>query len=208
MKKIKVLIADDSFELREAMKVLLSSNKEIEVIGEAKNGVEAVEKTLNLHPDILLLDIRMPTKDGLTALKEIKKKHSQVKVVILSILDERECVREAFNLGASGYIVKDVDGAKIASILKKIEAGQVYVHPLAINFLVSQLQHTDQAKLNDEEKKVLNLLAEGYTNEQISTGLGLKLDEVRKVILEVLDKLKPTEKAQEIAIKLRAHLTS
>lgn len=206
MERVKVLIVDDSAEFREALKAFLQAEGSVEVVGEAEDGDEAVEETEKLQPDVVLLDLRMPRVDGLTALKQIRGKAPLTKIVVLSILDERECVREAFNEGASGYIVKDVNESELPAIISETISGKMYVHPLVTNFLLAQLKQAGTEKLNRDEKKILQLVAEGFSDEKISAGLGIEPGEIKSRVKDVLSKLELREKVQEIAVQLRDEL--
>lgn len=208
MKKARVLIVDDSADFREALKDFLDAEGSVEVVGEAADGFDAVKKVESLRPDVVLLDLRMPHVDGLSALQEIKEIAPQTKVLVLSVLDERECVREAFNLGASGYLVKDFNEFELPTIVQQVASGRVYVHPLVTHQLLSQLKQVETGKLNETEKKVLLLLSEGHSDKRISEGLDLSLTETRNLINQVLGKVKAKEKVQEIAVKLRHQQSS
>lgn len=206
---IKVLVVDDHQMIRQALRAVLAPEEDIEVVGEASNGAEAVREVCRLYPDVVLLDLRMPEMDGLETLEKIKREASKTRVIILSILDERECVREAFNLGASGYALKDVREKDLVEIIRGITSGQSYVHPLVRRFVLEQLkQQAGDKKLTKSERAILQLVAEGLSDEEISEELEIELAEAGKQISTIFDKLELAERVQEIAVELRKSLSA
>lgn len=202
-KPLKILIVDDHKMVRNSLHLVLDETKDIEVVGEAADGKEAIKQNNQLSPDIILMDIRMPNMDGLQAMIKIKIQSPDSKIMVLSVLDEKQSVREAFNVGASGYAIKEIREAELKEAIDQVSSGKYYIHPGVAHYLFSELSRADTLDLTSNEADILRMIAEGMSNAEISTETGQNLKKTKKAVAEVLDKIRPVEKVQDVAIAIR-----
>ncbi|HTJ48781.1 MAG TPA: response regulator transcription factor [Cyclobacteriaceae bacterium] len=182
MDKINIVLADDHVLVRNGLKAMLDTDTGIAVVGEASNGMEALEVAKRLRPDILVLDIRMPDKTGLEAAAELKDYAPDTKAVILSMHDSEEYVLQALDAGAYGYLLKDTDKNEFVKALKQIHGGNKYFSGAVSNVLANRLLNakpyvkntpaTDQYNLTKKEREILSMVIDGKHNKQISESLG------------------------------------
>lgn len=197
MKKIKLLLAEDHTIVRQGLHSLMDQSEDIEVIGEAENGREAVRKTQELRPDVVLVDIRMPILNGIEATRQIKKKFPQVKVLILSMHPNEEYIFEALHAGASGYILKQVAHRELLSAIRAVSKDDVFLSPPVSKMVVKDyLQRTREMaeqntlkKLTSREREVLQLIAEGKSNQEIAKLLFLSVKTVETHKTNLKEKL-------------------
>ena len=176
MKKIRVLIADDHTLVRDGIRALLALAPDIEVVGEAANGKEALEKTKELAPDIVLMDLNMPIMGGLEATRRIRKESPGTKVLALTQYDDSEYVIPVIGAGAKGFITKMAAFSELASAIQAVYRGESFLSPSAASALVEECQQKAVAEgekdpyqvLTDREREVLKLVVEGYTSKQIA----------------------------------------
>jgi DNA-binding NarL/FixJ family response regulator len=179
MSKIRVLIADDHALVREGITALLGHYEDVEVVGEASDGKEAIEKAGKLRPDIILMDIAMPGLGGLEATTEIKKKNPEIRILVLSQYDDREYVSRFLKAGVSGYILKRAVGSELITALRAIAKGESYLYSsVAAGVIEAYIGKKDEGSdpyelLTDREKQVLKLIAEGNTHKEIANMLGI-----------------------------------
>lgn len=181
MHKKKVLIADDHALVREGIVAFLKLCDDIEVIAEASDGLEALEKTKKFHPDIVIMDINMPTLGGLETTIEIKKLYPAIKVLVLTQYEDREYISRFLKAGVSGYLLKKAVGSDLITALKTIGRGELYLYSSIASEVVSGYLQRENAidsenpydKLSDREKQVLKLIAEGHTHKEAADMLGI-----------------------------------
>jgi two-component system, NarL family, response regulator NreC len=186
--KKRVLIADDHALVREGIAAFLKLCDDIEVVGEASDGIEAIEKTNKLHPDIIIMDINMPKLGGLEATIEIKKTHPDIKVLVLTQYEDREYISRFLKAGVSGYLLKKAVGSDLIAALKAIIRGDLYLYSSVASEVVKGYLHGDSKlnidttdpyeKLTDREKQVLKLVAEGYTHKEVADMLFISVKTV------------------------------
>ncbi len=209
-KKLRILIVDDHALIRDGLKNILFLFPEIEEIKEAINGKEAVEKALDLKPDLILLDIQMPEMNGMEALKELKKKLPETKVVMLTVYDEEPLVSQALKLGADGYLVKNSSREEIYRAIKEVMEEKTYVSSEVAGDLIkgffAEGKDSVKNKLTSREIEVLQLMAEGKTNKEIAFNLKLSVQTVKTHIKNIFRKLGVADRAQAVAKGLRTHL--
>jgi two-component system, NarL family, response regulator NreC len=174
MDKIKVLIVDDHRVVRDGLSKILESCNDIQVIGEASNGLDAMRKFSDLKPDVVLLDISMPKLSGLEVSRRIKKENPAAKIVILSMHEEEEYSMKLVRLGVSGYLLKDSAAQEVIEAVRTAFQGRAYFSPKISKTLAESYRELAPSKddpyerLNDREREVLQLIAEGHTNKQIA----------------------------------------
>ena len=192
---IRVLIADDHTILRSGVRMLLEAETDIEVVGEALNGVEAVEQAGNLHPDVILMDIAMPLMDGLEATRQIKARWPEINILVLTMHRTDEYFFEMLKAGASGYILKAADTDELINAVRATSRGEVFLYPnMAKKLLAGYLGFVESAKQQDvglsaREKETLHLLAEGYSNKEIAEKLVVSVSTVHTHRSNLMHKL-------------------
>ncbi len=198
MKKIQVIMADDYSVLRAGLSLLLNAEPDIEVVGEAGDGDEAVARTVELTPDVLLLDIAMPGLGVLDVIRTIKAKNMPVAVLILTIYDDEGYLREVLKAGAMGYVPKKVAETALIPAIRTVHRGEVFIYPSLTKGLVQEVLQgsvdkemptdSDQ-RLSLREREVLKLIAQGYTNRQIADRLFVSVETVQTNKAWVMEKL-------------------
>lgn len=205
---IRVLIADDHTIVREGIRWLLSTEPEIELIGEAQDGVEAVTRTRALHPDVILMDLVMPRKDGIAAIGEIKQDYPEICILVLTSFAEDDKVFPAIRAGASGYLLKDTSPEDLLRAIRAVYHGVPIMHPLIARKIMQELQHPAELPptadpLTEREVDVLKLLAQGLTNDDIATRLFIGERTVRTHVSNILRKLHIANRTQAALYALR-----
>ncbi len=215
MAKIHILVADDHTIVREGISLLLQSEPDIEVVGEARNGREAVDKTLQLHPDVVLMDIAMPEINGLDATKRIKAARSEAHVLVLTVHESDEYFFQALQAGASGYVLKGATSAELVAAVRAVHSGGIYLHPSVAEKLVADYlkrdssqtsQRNQYASLTPREREVLILIAEGATNQKIASKLVLSTSTVQTHRANIMEKLSLHNRAELIKYAIRQGL--
>jgi DNA-binding NarL/FixJ family response regulator len=194
--KISVLLADDHTILREGLRSLLAGAPDINVIGEAQTGREAVQLTRRLKPAVVIMDIAMPLLNGLEATRQIRSSDPETKVLVLSMHSDSEYVEKVLEAGAAGYLVKQTGASDLLNAIREIHRGNVFLSPSISRLLVDQYRSAlrtersgDGQKLTPREIEVLQLVAEGMTNKQIASELSISIKTVEKHRQQVMDKL-------------------
>jgi two-component system response regulator NreC len=192
---IKVLIADDHAIVRAGLRTLIESDPDLELVGEAAGGYEAIELIDKSKPDILVLDISMPDMDGIAVTKMLKSMSKDVRILILTIHEDKALLREAIKSGASGYILKNAAEKELISAIKIVMRGDMYIEPSMVIALVDNLRKSDKAvkdsveALTSRETEVLKLIVLGYTNRQVGEELNISVRTVEGHRSNLSDKL-------------------
>src|SRR3990170_3273976 len=215
MRKIRVLIADDHAVLREGLHALLNMYDDVEVVAEAADGLEALEKTMELQPDVVLMDIAMPRLGGLEAALEIRQRKLPTKVLVLTQYDNKEYVFQMLKAGAAGYILKKAAGSELVSAIRAVHAGESFLHPSAAKAVVDRYLGEEQEgdeerrldQLSDREKEVLKLLAEARSNRDIAELLHLSVKTVMSHRASIMEKLDIHNRTELVKFAIRAGLT-
>ena len=182
--KIRVLIADDHTIVRSGVHLLLEGEADIEVVGEALNGLEALAQAENLQPDVILMDISMPERDGRKAPRQVKLRWPAINVLMLTMHRSDEYFFEALKAGASGYILKAADTDELVNAVRVVGQGEVFLYPsMAKKLLDDYLRRLDagsqiESLLSQREKEIMRLLVEGYSNKEIAASLVVSLSTV------------------------------
>ena len=201
--KIKVLVADDHAIVRIGLKSVLEYEHDIEVAGEAKNGIEAVEEAMRLRPDVVVMDLVMPRKDGVAATSEIHGLLPDTRILILTTFGTSDAIAHALEAGASGAIMKTADDAMIVSAIHKVAAGEIYISPDVSRQLA---ESPPVPKLSPRQTEVLTEIAHGKSNKEIAALLGIRLDSVEDIANALYAKLGVSNRAEAVDIAHRKHL--
>lgn len=209
---IRVLIVDDHAIVREGLQMLLAEEADVEVIGQAANGIEAVSLAATLQPDVILMDLLMPEMDGVQAMQHIRDAGIASRVLVLTSFANDEHVREAIRAGAIGYLLKDVLKADLLQAIRTAAQGQPVLHPEAQRSLIRQaiaptppLPH---ATLTERERDILRLIAQGKSNKEIAAALHLTEGTVKGYVSAILHKLGVADRTQAALYAVKHGLTS
>jgi two-component system, NarL family, response regulator LiaR len=210
---IRVLIADDHPVVREGLRGLIEIQPNLELAGEAVDGVEAVEKAKSLQPDVILLDMVMPRKDGVQAIAEIKQENPQARILVLTSFSESEKALPAIKAGALGYLLKDSAPEDLLQAISNVYHRQISLHPAIARLLVQELsQPSDlppaEEPLTEREVEVLQLIAQGLSNQEIADTLVVGERTVSTHVSNILDKLHLANRTQAALYALRKGLAS
>ncbi|MGE5816789.1 MAG: response regulator [Deltaproteobacteria bacterium] len=211
MDTIKLVIADDHALFREGVRALLSAHSQLEVVGEAADGSEAIEQVKKFHPHILLLDIAMPGLGGLETTLELKKLAPEVKILILTQYANKEYLFRFLKAGVSGYVLKRAAGSELVSAIKAVHQGGTFIHPdMAPAVIEGYLgggrpadQEDPYENLTDREKQVFKLVAEGKTNKEIAEMLSISVKTAMAHRANMADKLGIHNKAELVKLALQ-----
>lgn len=208
---IKLLIADDHSMVREGLIQLLELETDLEVVGQASNGKEALDMIELKDPDVLLLDINMPVMNGIELLTKLKQKKKDIKVLILTIHDEVEYLLKAVEIGCDGYILKDSNSTLLKRAIYAVHNGESYIQPNLIPALNAGLIHKSSAnsKLNDLTKReieVLKLLAEGLFNKEIAYKLDISERTVKNHVSNIFKKIDVSDRTQAAVFAIKNEL--
>ena len=203
MNRIKVLIADDHTIVRIGLKALFAEEADIEVVGEAKNGAEAVKVAIETRPDVVIMDLQMPKKDGVEATRELAEKLPSAAVAILTTYGTSDGIAHALQAGARGAMLKTADDARLVSAIRRIAAGEEYVSPDIRKLLA---EDPPIPELSTRQREILKSLTSGLTNKEIAQQLGIRRDSVEDHINTLFAKLGAANRTEAVAIALRKHL--
>jgi DNA-binding NarL/FixJ family response regulator len=208
---IRVLICDDQWIVCEGLEAILSADPEIEVVGVAHDGVDALEQIPQLGPDVVLMDLKMPGMDGIQATNLIRDRHPQIKVLVLTTYGEDEWVFDAIRSGAAGYLLKGTPREALIDAVKGTAAGRTHVDPDVAGKLFDRVAQSDIPaeataivnSLSERELDVLRLLARGFSNTDIAQRLFLSDGTVRNYVSAILSKLGVSDRTQAAVLALR-----
>lgn len=198
---IKVLIVDDHPVVRSGLSTMLSSEEGMEVVGVACNGVEGIEKAFSLSPDVILMDLVMPKKDGVEAITEIKERNPEAKILVLTSYSDDNKIIHSIQAGATGYILKDSSPDELLEAVRQVDKKQPFMQPQILAKLMEGLKHQPEepdyrARLTEREVEILKLVARGNTNQDIALLLNISERTVTKHVSNILDKLQLSNRTQ------------
>jgi DNA-binding NarL/FixJ family response regulator len=209
---IRVLIVDDHHVVRRGLVFFLRTQKDLEIIGEAANGKEAVEQSKLLKPDIILMDLMMPEMDGIQATKIIKQEQPDIKIMMLTSFSDQDHVIPALEAGASGFQLKDIQPDELVTSIKKIIGGENQLHPKATSHLLANLSNKNKqeknllAELTKRELDVLKEISNGKSNKEIAASLFITEKTVKTHVSNLLSKLELADRTQAALYAVRNQL--
>ena len=200
IRPIRVLIVDDHAVVRSGIRLLLSQEEDIEPVGEAGSGREAIFEARSLKPDVVLMDVVMPDGSGLDVIPTLLKERPEAKMLVLSMQDDPRYVREAFAAGASGYVLKEAADVEVVTAVREVARGGRYVHPeLGARLIAADADAARRAEedpLSDREREVLRLLALGHTNQEIAKQLYISVRTAETHRAHIMQKLQLSSRAE------------
>ena len=206
---VRILIADDHSIVREGLRMFLARDPELEVVGEAADGNEAVEQARALRPDVVLMDLLMPVMDGIAATSAIRSALPETEILAVTSVLESTSVDRAIRAGAIGYLLKDAQADELCKAIKAAAAHQVQLSPRASAFLLREMQAPEQPEaLTERETDVLRLLAQGQSNKEIAQQLSLAEETVKTHVRHILSKLGVQSRTQAALYATRIGLIS
>lgn len=203
MNKIRVVIVDDHPVVRDGLRGMLESQSDFEIVGEASEGEAAVRMAESLNPAIVLMDLRMPGMDGVTAIREIKTNNPQVQILVLTTYDSDADILPAIEAGASGYLLKDTTREELFAAIRAAARGETVLAPSVAARLVSKMRAPGEEKLSKRELEVLQLVAEGDSNREIASRLHISQATVKSHLLHIFGKLGVSDRTAAVTVALR-----
>ena len=208
----RVLIVDDHAVVRRGIQMFLETDPSIQIVGEAEDCLDAVQKARNLQPDVILMDLVMPQGDGIEAIAEIKRHSPDLKIVVLTTFGDESRVMAAMEAGANGYLLKDADGGVLLQAVHAAHQGDMPIHPHVAQYLVRSFTKRDGANgnkgLTEREKEILQLVSQGLSNKAIAQSLSLTPGTVKVHISNILDKLGVSNRTEASVLALQMGLIS
>ena len=201
--KIKVLIADDHTIVRAGLTALLGTEKDIEVVGEAKNGVEAVSNAVELHPDVVIMDLMMPKMDGVEATKELLRKAPSAKTILLTTYGTSDGIAHALRAGARGAVLKNADNSELAKAIRIVAQGGDYISPDIRQQLAADPPVPD---LTPRQSEILESMVRGLTDRDIAQQLRLSPESVSEHVGAIRQKIGAANRTEAVAIAMRKYL--
>ena len=202
----RVLIVDDHAVVRAGLKLLVDGQKDLETVGEAGSARDAIFEARSLKPDVVLLDVVMPDQNGIEIVPQLLKENPESKVLVLSMQDEPRYVREAFEAGASGYVLKEAADSELVAAIREVAGGGRYVHPeLGARLVAAESEERKRAEddpLSDREREVLRLLALGHTNQEIAKQLYISVRTAETHRAHIMQKLRLQSRAELVRYAL------
>ncbi len=200
---IRILIADDHPVVRTGLDGMRASQAEFEVVGEATNGRQAVESADRLHPDVVLMDLRMPELDGVAATSKIRQRHPEIKVLVLTTYDSDADILPAVEAGAIGYLLKDAPREDLFRAIRAAAKGESFLAPAVATRLMGRMRAPAEETLSAREMQVLEMVAQGASNKEIGRQLHISEATVKTHLIHIFDKLGVSDRTQAVTVAMQ-----
>jgi NarL family two-component system response regulator LiaR len=206
--RIRILLADDHDMVRRGLAVFLQAFPDMELVGEAADGVEAIEQCEQVRPDVILMDVMMPRMDGIEATRHIRSRYPDIQILMLSSSEDEDLIKSAIQAGAIGYVLKDISTNEMADALRNAHHGQSTLSPAATQALVAATARPPEPEyhLTQREQELLRLLVDGLSNSEIADRLTISLSTVKFHISSILNKLEVSSRTEAAVLALEKHL--
>ena len=206
MESIRILIVDDHEVVRDGLSVMMKRQEDFTVVGEARNGLEAVEKARQLRPDVVLMDLRMPELNGVEAMRQIRAENDEIKFLVLTTYDTDEYIFDAIEAGAKGYLLKDASREDLFKAVRTVHKGESLIEPGVVSRVLDRLtqlsrrgaQGSDHPALSEREVEVLRLMASGSANKQIAAELLISESTVKTHVANIFQKLEVNHRTEAV----------
>lgn len=215
--RLKVLLADDHKLIRSGLKLLLQKHPDVQVVGESEDGEQTIQLFEQLQPDLLLLDLSMPTMDGIECLKEIKSRYPEAKVIVLTMHEDENYIKRAMQAGACAYVHKSAADTDLFKAIEAVQAGGIYLSQQDSRLLLHVLLNREQEMvdkrapyvlLSPREREVLRLVAHGYSLAEVAARLSLSIKTVDTYKVRLMEKLEATKRSELVSYALKYGLLS
>lgn len=203
MKKLSILIADDHPVVRDGLRGMLESQLDFEVVGEAADGAQAIQLAEELKPEIVLMDLRMPQVDGVTAIRAIKSSQAETQILVLTTYDSDADILPAIEAGATGYLLKDSSREELYGAIRATARGDTVLAPSVAARLVGQMRAPAEERLSSRELEVLQLVAEGASNKDIASRLHISQATVKSHLIHIFGKLGVSDRTAAVTVALQ-----
>jgi DNA-binding NarL/FixJ family response regulator len=203
---MRILIVDDHPITRGGLKTALATSDEVEVVGEASSGEEAVEAVAELKPEVVFMDVRMPGMGGIEATRIIREESPQTKVILFTVDESRQVIGDAIQAGVSGYLLKDVSAQELVNAARLALEDKAVIHPSLTRAFIEEVQYADrrpEAPLSRRETEILQMVAYGSTTKEVAHDLGISPHTVKTHLERIFEKLGANDRAQAVAIAIR-----
>jgi DNA-binding NarL/FixJ family response regulator len=203
---MRILIVDDHPITRGGLRTALGTSDEVEVVGEASSGEEAVEAVHDLKPEVVFMDVRMPGMGGIEATRIIRRESPQTKVILFTVDESRQIIGEAIQAGVSGYLLKDVSAQELVNAARLALEDKAVIHPSLTRAFIEEVQHVDrhpESSLSRRETEILQMVAFGSTTKEVAHDLGISPHTVKTHLERIFEKLGANDRAQAVAIAIR-----
>ena len=208
MATIRVLIVDDHTVVRDGLSAMLGREDDIEVVGEAQNGLEGVEKATLLKPDVVLMDLRMPELDGVEAMRRIREQQPEINFLVLTTFDTDEYIYDAIEAGAKGFLLKDASREELFKAVRAVSRGDSLIEPSVAARVLNRFaqlsrESAPQELLSERERQVLDLLAKGSANKEIAASLSLSESTIKTHVANIFQKLEVNDRTSAVTQALQ-----
>jgi NarL family two-component system response regulator LiaR len=213
MKKLRILVVEDQNVVREGIVAILSFQPDVEIVGQAEDGIQAVELTRKTRPDVILLDMVMPRADGLTTIPKLREVSPSSRILVLTSFAESDRVYQAIKAGALGYMLKDATRTQLLESIRNVASGQASIHPSIAMKVIHEIDHPSDAfyinnTLTRREMDTLRLIARGFSNQEIAAALVVHERTIAKYVSSILNKLHVSNRTQAALYAIKEGLTA
>jgi len=208
--KIRVFIVDDHAMVRKGLSLFLAANNDLELVGDASSGMEAINRFEQVQPDVILMDLVMPTMDGPTTISQLRDQYPDVKIIALTSFGDEQMVKSALEAGAIGYLLKDVSADKLAQAIRDAYVGRPTLAPEATQALIQSSTRPPKPgeDLTERERQVLTLMVDGLTNPEIADRLSVSRSTIKTHVSNILSKLEVSSRIEAVTIALQHKLVT